>query len=302
MKVIATSVVRGARQGDSHGGAYLIDFAAREARQVLDWNSPDIDWQGRGWDRGLRGIAIDGERVWIAASDELFAFDRDFRRVGSWRNPHLKHCHEIAVHGRTLFLTSTGHDAVLGFDLDAGRFIWGLRLAAAEGGIAVATFDPEREAPRPANAFHLNSVFADDRGIYLAGLRTPGLMRYAEGRLGLVATLPPGSHNARPLGEGILFNDTAIDTVRYVTPSRQRSFRVPAYRDDQLNHLEDEDGRLARRHFARGLCPLSDTLMAAGSSPSTVTLHDIAANTSVAMVTLSNDVRNAIHGLAVWPW
>ena len=52
-RLIATSVVRGARQGDSHGGMYLVDFATQEVQQVVDWNTPDIDFQDRGWDRGL---------------------------------------------------------------------------------------------------------------------------------------------------------------------------------------------------------------------------------------------------------
>ena len=70
--LIATSVVRGSHQGESHGGVYLVDFQDQSVEQVVDWDSADIDWQGRGWDRGLRGIAFDGERVFIAASNELF--------------------------------------------------------------------------------------------------------------------------------------------------------------------------------------------------------------------------------------
>ena len=85
----------------------------------------DIDWQGRGWDRGLRGIAFDGETVYIAASDELFAYRPDFRPLGSWRNRYLKHCHEICRHERTLFLASTGFDSVLGFDLDRAGVLLG---------------------------------------------------------------------------------------------------------------------------------------------------------------------------------
>ena len=106
-------MVRGSHQGESHGGVYLIDLDAREIRQVIDWNTANIDWQGRGWDRGLRGIAFDGDVVYIAASDELFAYTPQFRPIGSWRNPYLKHCHEIAVWERTLFLASTGFDSIL---------------------------------------------------------------------------------------------------------------------------------------------------------------------------------------------
>ena len=95
--LIATSVVRGSRQGESHGGVFLVDIDAGRAAQAIDWDTAGIDWQGRGWDRGLRGIAFDGERVYIAASDELFAYTPDFTLIGSWRSPWLKHCHEIAV-------------------------------------------------------------------------------------------------------------------------------------------------------------------------------------------------------------
>ena len=57
VKLITTSVVRGSEQGESHGGVYIIELEKQDVRQVMDWNTTDIDWQGRGWDRGLRGIA-----------------------------------------------------------------------------------------------------------------------------------------------------------------------------------------------------------------------------------------------------
>lgn len=60
--LIATSVVRGAGQGDSHGGIYLIDFASRDVAQVVDWDSSEINFHGR--DRGLRGILAFDLEVW----------------------------------------------------------------------------------------------------------------------------------------------------------------------------------------------------------------------------------------------
>ena len=120
--LICTSVVRGSQQGESHGGVYLVDLERQRVRQVLDWNTVDIDWQGRGWDRGLRGIAFHQGLVYIAASDELFAYTPDFQPAGSWRNPYLKHCHEIAVWEDSLFMTSTAYDSILAFDLTTGGF------------------------------------------------------------------------------------------------------------------------------------------------------------------------------------
>ena len=63
VKLVTSSVVRGAQQGQSHGGVYLIDLENQMVEQTIDWNTSGIDWQGRGWDRGLRGIAFDGEQV-----------------------------------------------------------------------------------------------------------------------------------------------------------------------------------------------------------------------------------------------
>ena len=59
--LIATSVVRSAEQGDSHGGIYLVDFSSQAVTQAVDWDTSEIDFQGRGWDRGLRGIAFFAE-------------------------------------------------------------------------------------------------------------------------------------------------------------------------------------------------------------------------------------------------
>lgn len=51
-KLVTTSVVRGSEQGESHGGVYIIDLEKQGVRQVIDWNTADIDWQGRGWEIG----------------------------------------------------------------------------------------------------------------------------------------------------------------------------------------------------------------------------------------------------------
>ena len=126
--------------------------------QVLDWNTMDIDWQGRGWDRGLRGIAFDGDTVYIAASDELFAYTPDFEPIGSWRNPYLKHCHEICRHERMLFVTSTGFDSILGFDLDQRRFSWGLQILAHGEGFAGQPFDPDCGAGAAARVIPCTST------------------------------------------------------------------------------------------------------------------------------------------------
>jgi hypothetical protein len=306
LKLVTTSVVRGSHQGESHGGVYLLDLESREVTQALDWDRAGIDWQGRGWDRGLRGIAFDGETVYIAASDELFAFSRDFRPLGSWRNPYLKHCHEIAVWERRLFLSSTGFDAVLGFDLDSKAFCWGMHVTRQQFRFAARGFDPHKDdGPLMLNKLHLNNVHCTKGGMYLSGLRTGGMLLFNGREIHMAVELPPGTHNARPFRDGVLFNDTESNLLRYAgrgDGQEDRALRVPTYPEESLLHADTDQTGLARQGFARGLAVLSDTLVAGGSSPSTVTVYDLPGNSRALSVNLTMDVRNAIHGLEVWPF
>lgn len=304
-RLVATSVVRGSQKGESHGGVYLIDLKAREVEQVLDWNTADIDWQGRGWDRGLRGIAFDGERVYMAASEELLAYTPDFRRIGSWRSPYLRHCHELSVHGRELFLASTGFDSILGFNLDTQAFDWAMHVQEHEYRFHAKRFDPQgTDGPLPLNRLHLNNVFADDTGMYLSGLRTGGMLQYTGKRVQMAVELPPGTHNARPFRDGVLFNDTEAGTLRYSgrDDREDRILKVPVYDPETLEFRDADASGIARQGFARGLCVLSDTIVAGGSSPSTVSVYDLKGNEMLLSVNLTRDIRNAIHGLEAWPY
>lgn len=304
-KLIATSVVRGTQQGESHGGVYTVDFEQREAVQHVDWNTSGIDFEGRGADRGLRGIEFDGDAIYIAASDELFRYDRDFKIQASYRNRYLKHCHEICRRDRTILLTSTGFDSLLAFDLDRGEYVWGFHLQRPYDEWGGHTFDPRlNKGPRPVNAFHINMVHVDRSGIFLSGLHTRALL-HLDSRMVVteVCSLPGGAHNARPYRNGVLFNDTETDCVRYAGRNGESvAFKIATYDDSEIEFAGIDDSKVARQGFGRGLCPIGERFVAAGSSPSTISLYDFEANQRVGSVNLTMDIRNAIHGLEVWPF
>ena len=306
VKLVTSTVVRGAQQGESHGGVYLIDLDAQSVEQKIDWNTAGIDWQGRGGDRGLRGIAFDGDRVYIAASGELFAFTPDLKPVDSWRNPYLKHCHEIAVWERMLFLASAGFDTILGFNLDKLQFTWAMNVQAKGPRFKPVGFDPlGDEGPMMLNKLHINNVFCNRHGMYISGLRTVGMLHFGGETITMSAELPPGSRNARPFRDGVLFNDTQADVLRYAgrgDGEEDRAMPVPECDPEKMTHREAADGELARPGFARGLCVLSDGVVAGGAAPSTVSLYNLQGNERLGSVQLSNDVRNTIHGLEVWPF
>lgn len=302
-KLLVSSVVRGSRQGDSHGGLYLVDMESGRFEQKLDWNSGAIDFEGRGADRGLRGIAVIGNEIFIAASDELFVFDPDFRIIASYRNAYLKHCHEICEHNGKLWLTSTGFDSVLRFDLATRAFDFGIQLLKGDGRLNGMTFYPRKDGgPRPSNEYHVNNVHAAEDGIYISGRHLPALVRFAQSGISMVAPLPPGTHNAQPFRGGAIFNDTESDSLKWIVPRKQVSIPVPRYEEANLTNTDFDESGLARQAFGRGLCPLSDTLIAAGSSPTTVSIYDLSKGRRIKSVNLTMDVRNAAHGLAVWPF
>jgi len=305
VKLVATSVVRGSHQGESHGGIYIVDFEEERVYQPVDWNTMDIDWQGRGWDRGLRGIAFHKDRVFVVASDELFEYNPNFELVASHRNPYLKHCHEICVHEHHLFITSTAFDTILAFNLRKNSFDKAFMVRTDGQNLSMSQYNPNSDnGPLPLNKLHINSIFCEKGGMYIAGLKTEGLLLYNGKRLGLSVTLPSGTHNARPFREGILFNDTQSNKLRYATRTKENdcALSVPLYSNAELLKTEMDDARIARQGFGRGLCAISDTLIAAGSSPATIALYDLDQKKMLRTVNISMDIRNAIHSLEVWPY
>lgn len=302
-KLLVSSVVRGAQPGESHGGLYLVDVEKRDVEQVVDLNTSTIDFEGRGGDRGLRGIAVIGKEIFVAGSDEIFVYDPWFRLQASYRNPYLKHCHEMSARDGKLYVTSTGFDAVVRFDLQSRQFDLAIRLNNDAGAISVQAFDPRQPGgPTPANKFHLNNVFVDGAGIHASGRNMPALVRLTESAVELVAGLPKGTNNAQLFRGGVIFNDTQSDAVVWRTGEARISSRAPHYDPAVLLRADADASGIARQAFARGLCPLLDTLVAAGSSPTTVSIHDMEVGAVVASVNLSMDLRNAAHGLAVWPF
>jgi hypothetical protein len=320
--IVASSVIRSTQEGESHGGVYLVDLDQCTAGQVLDWDDRDITWVGRGAERGLRGIAFWNERIYLAASDAILVFTPNWDLVNTYRNRYLSHCHEIFVRGNSLLLTSTGYDSVLEMDLVSGQFVKGYCLRRNNvhkyllrrlGRVAdplrripprLWLFDPnDINGPPAGDTVHLNSVsYLADR-IYVAGTRVRSLLAILDDQLVPFASIPWGTHNARPFEKGVLLNHTGDDCLAYLrrdgTPIER--FNIPRYPEEKLlmAHLPQDH---ARQAFGRGLATTPDGLIIAGSSPATISAYRRGSPKPVRTVNITMDVRNAIHGLALWPY
>lgn len=318
--VVVSSVIRSTQQGESHGGVYLIDLETGRHHQCVDWDDQTIDWAGRGADRGLRGVAIHGSEVLLAASDEILVYDQSFQLQRSYRNPYLAHCHEISLEGDLLHVTSTGFDAVLTIDLETGEFVRGHHLAWSRLGRLrqrrlrhrgarpiprSSTFDPREDGgPAASDTCHVNNVHAADGRLYLSGTGLGHVLEVVQDGLRSAARIPYGTHNARPFREGVLYNHTAKDAIvrqRGNHPRATATYPIPQHEPSDLRYA-DLPGDHARPSFGRGLCVVGDGVLVGGSSPATVTAYDIETGDVLRSVTLTRDVRNAIHGLDVWPF
>ena len=314
--VLMTDVIRSTQQGESHGGAYLIDLERGRHEQVLDWDDVEIDWTGRGAGRGLRGIAFAEGLVWILASDELFAFDPSFRVVGSWGCGYLRHAHEMVHDAGVLYVTSTEYDSILEFDVANRAFVGGTWLEPVHApelgpagervitGLRAHAFDPGGgDGPGRGDHLHLNNVSRVGGHTLFSGVRLAVLAGIDDGRVRPAASVPRWTHNARPYGSGVLFNSTAEESI--VIAGRDgrviRRLAVPRYAREDLEHA-DIPGDHARQAFGRGLCTTSDGLIIGGSSPSTVTAYDARSGRVLRSVNLTMDVRNTPHGLELWPY
>jgi hypothetical protein len=253
--VIASSVIRTSQQGESHGGLYLVDLETGKFEQVLDWNDGSISWEGRGAERGLRGIAVCQDKVYLAASDELFVYDRDFNLLQTFKNRYLSRCHEICVSGNALFLTSTLFDSVLTLDLKHERFGQGFCF---RGGLSM--FNPGRKnGPKAGDTLHLNNAFYTHGYLYVAGSWWKSMVRIQNGGAVNYASLPKGTHNARPFRRGILYNFTARNQIIWANRSGEvlEAWKAPSYPKAGL----ENQVKGARQSWARGLCTKSNLII-----------------------------------------
>jgi hypothetical protein len=301
MSVLAvTSIVRGSQKGQQHGAVYLLDSEGQSGAQVLSWTRPAISWDGHGGARGLRGIGFADGKVFIAAASELLVFSPEFELLASHRSPYLAGNQGLAVFENRIYIVSAGFDALLAFDLALGKFAWGLQLSSDEAGLRATPFDPGgTQGPLLRNRLQLQSVYADTRGLFISGPGVLGLLHFDGKRIARLVSLPEGAQDARPWRDGVLFNDSSADSVRFITPAHNRVFKVLPYPTDEMAPAMPE---AARPYFARGLCVLDEKRFASGSSPLTVTLHDIESLQTTQRFNLDMDLRHCVHSLALWPY
>jgi len=291
--------------GQNHGGAYLIDLVKQAVFQKVAYDSEDIEWFGEEGGRGLRGIAFEGETIYISTSNSLLAYDQRFKLIESWRNPYLANCQGICVYQRKLFLACAENDCILSFDLDDKKFHWALQVQSERFQFRPLIFDPlGSDGPLFINKLQLRTVHSDDTGLYFSGLKTGGLLRFNGEVIHMHVELPNGAQDAQQFRNGVIFNDSRAGVLRYAGDddgAEDRALPISFFTESDHAPDDPDETRMLKRGYGRGLCILSATVVAGGSTPAGVSLYNIRENKGLMTVRFTKNVREAVNCIQVWP-
>jgi len=330
-KIITSTVVRASQKGEAHGAVYLIDTEKEIVDKVIDYQAIDLDWTGRGGERGLRGIAFYKNRVYLAAHDRILIYNTAFMHIGNIENQYFGQIHEIMICEDRLYITSTSFDSIIIFNLKkmefelsfcvrslsnklkkknfwffSKQFQWGIRktwMRMFKYRPKARVFDPNSNiGPERNDLFHLNSVWHLDKTTYFSGGRFNYILSCKDARIFNEVKINFGTHNTMPFENGFLYNDTGIGRILYrdVSGVEKLALDIQRYPDSKLINSDLPD-QIAKPYFYRGLCKFDGNYIIGGYSPASIVVFDINGN-FIKNIMISYDIRQAIHGLEIWPY
>ena len=151
--------------------------------------------------------------------------------------------------------------------------------------------------------YHINNVSYLYGRLFISGTELPYLYFIKNNQLFCYTTLPLGTHNAHPFKKGVIYNDTSSNRIIYKNLNGKiiELFKIKEYPENELLYTNLPKDYV-RQAFGRGLCKTSNGLIIGGSSPALISVYKSRSTKAVKNVNISMDIRNSIHGLAIWPY
>jgi len=303
-KVLASYVIRASSKGQAHGGLAIVDLDNASVEKDIPWSELDIDFDGRGGERGLRGVACLDDCLFFASHDTLYKYDKNFNSINKWSHSCLRNMHEIDVFNNKIFITSTGIDSVVIFDFKEEVFktIVDFSSFSSNGKVGKIDFKSKFNFKR-SDSLHINSVKAvSEKSFYIGGTKCEYLYKVDIKSHKISCKncfpLPSKNHNAMPLNSAeIIYNDpprkrTVICNKITKTEQFYDHIEIP---EEYIENFGIND-KFAKVGFCRGLVVNGDYIIA-GCSPANISLFKKEDNNILSNVILSYDKRFAIHGL-----
>ena len=312
MKIICSTVVRAAKQGDIHGGLYVIDIDSSKILHYAPYEKEFVNDNERGGDRGLRGIAVLHDRIIVSDSAGFIALDNALKMRRTFQDSdYFKSIHEIVFHEDHIWATSTAYDAIVKVDLDFNiKGFWeilGKNVQNHKCLTGKKEINPETKTEN--DNYHINSLFVNDGNLRVAGLLTP-LYNFDDmtevcsvPTISMIDDKPGGNqnsfvHNFYEYDHVFVANLTTYNAVGFfdkdfVGYGWYNNVSVPRSKD--AKYQVDE---VAVNNWNRGLARVGDKLII-GSSPARILVYDMKKRKFEKEIVLEKDIRHAIHGLEV---
>jgi len=306
-RFLVSTICRGSRPGEPSGYLYVVALqrGVQDSCPVPPPPHLHREPNPRGGIRGGRGLAADGDTVYVANGAEVLRFDRSWHRLAGISHPWCGNVHDIAVHDDRLWVCSTANDALAAFD-PAGRLtdLVDLRPAAGlagDGSRFAAALDYRDPAGYPlaaSNLLHANGVAFDPDGTPLVSLGRSeaegggrrGLIACADARgapLAVADDAPVPIHNVVPMAGGTLLTlDTGAGELRILRADGAIAGSLAL-------------ARPAPHGFLRGLCPTGDGRLLVGER-NRLLVVDLKNRTADAL-TVSESPSEAVYAIAPLP-
>lgn len=196
MHVYCTTVSRGVSQGE-HGALYRIDLDTDEVVKLLTYLD-EIDYSGRGGDRGLRGLILHDDMLYVAAANHVLKVSLNGDVVDKFEHKNLGFLHDIQKTDTGFLVVSTKYDCVMEYCFLKQDWI---NCYYIDEHLIVIKQDPYIQL-NPKNNWHLNSI----NDFFVSGLRTEGAVNILSND---VFGAPLGIHNWSTHE----YNDTLTNTL-----------------------------------------------------------------------------------------
>ena len=302
MKIICTTVIRAASQGDAHGGLYVIDMDSEEVLHHSPYSEDFVNDNERGGERGLRGIAVLDDRIIVADSSGLMELDKDnFKITNRIQDDNIfKSIHEICFFDKDLWITSTAYDKIVAMDLDFKlQGVWEVIGENGEDRKILTGLKPSNpRPPKIEDKYHINSISSNNGRVVFSGLITH---LHSATSMDIVAPMPvvdnerSFQHNFYEYEDLFLVNLTTFGYVGIIKKDSPKVKYVSIPKPKRVKYSADQ---IAASNWSRGLAR-KDNYIIIGTSPARILLYNMSTNQIEKEIQLEEDVRHCIHGLEI---
>jgi len=118
--LLVTTVVRKSLRGEPSGHVRTVELDRGEVTGISPIPPPDLldyELNERGGMRGAKGIAIAGERIFIANHSVIYGYDKSWNLIAVLTHPMCASIHDILYRDESLWVSSARNDLILQFNL-----------------------------------------------------------------------------------------------------------------------------------------------------------------------------------------